>query len=76
MQTISYLLEHYKINTILGETLNTSTGFYDECIKNFDGNRHNITYSDNCSSLFVISDINISNDKIYELLEDINNDIL
>jgi hypothetical protein len=76
LQTVSYLLKHYKIDAILGETLNSATGFWNKCIKRFNGKRHNICYSDNCSSSFVIPNINISNDKIYELLEDINNNII
>ena len=66
---IEYILSHYKINCIIGETLSQSKGFWNKCIKKFNGQRKNISVCDNCSSSFVIPKCNISNEQIYELLE-------
>lgn len=68
-KVIKYVLSHYKINCIIGETLNESKGFWNKCIKKFDGQRKNISVCDNCSSSFVIPKYNISNEQMYELLE-------
>ena len=68
-KVIDYILSHYKINCIVGETLNHSKGFWNKCIKKFNGQRKNISLCDNCSSSFVIPKCNISNKKMYELLE-------
>ena len=68
-KVIEYVLSHYKINCIIGETLSESKGFWNKCIKKFDGQRKNISICDNCSSSFVIPKYNISNEQMYELLE-------
>ena len=68
-KVIEYILSHYKINCIIGETLNKSKGFWNKCIKKFNGQRKNISVCNNCSSSFVIPKCNISNEQMYELLE-------
>lgn len=68
-KVIEYILSHYKINCIIGETLNESKGLWNKCIKKFDGQRKNISVCDNCSSSFVIPKYNINNELMYELLE-------
>lgn len=68
-KVIEYILSHYKINCIIGETLNQSKGFWNKCIKKFNGQRKNISVCDNCSSSFVIPKYNISKEQMYELLE-------
>lgn len=68
-KVIEYLLSHYKINCIIGETLITARGFWNKCIQKYDGQRRNIRYSDNCSSSFVIPKYKITNQDIYNLLE-------
>ena len=68
-EVIKYILSHYKINYIVGETLDQSKGFWNKCIKKFNGQRKNISICDNCSSSFVIPKYNICNEQMYELLE-------
>lgn len=69
-QVVEYLLSHYKINCIIGETLYESRGFWNKCIHKYNGQRKNITYCDDCSSSFVIPKCNISRLEIYDLLND------
>lgn len=68
-QIIEYILSHYKIHYIIGETLNSVKGFWNKCIKRFNSQRKNISICDNCSSSFVIPRYQISNDEMYELLD-------
>ena len=68
-QIIEYMLFHYKVHCIVGEALNSAKGFWNKCIKRFDGQRRNISISNNCSSSFVIPRYKISNDEMYKLLE-------
>lgn len=68
-QIIEHLLSHYKVNCIIGETLYSSRGFWHKCIQKYNGQRHNISYSDNCSSSFVIPKYPVTNDEIYSCLE-------
>ena len=68
-QVIEYLLSHYKVNCIIGETLETSRGFWHKCIVKYNGQRRNIFFHNNCTSSFVIPKYKISNEKIYRLLE-------
>lgn len=68
-QIIEYILSHYKIHCIIGETLDSAKGFWNKCIKRFGGQRKNISICDNCSSSFVIPRYQISNDEMYELLD-------
>ena len=67
-QIIEYILSHYKIKCILGETLLTSRGFWNKCIEKYNGQRKNISYSDNCTSSFIIPKYEMSKLDIYELL--------
>lgn len=53
-QVIDYLFSHYKFKCIIGETLKESKGFWNKCIRKYNGMRRNIYYSDNCTSSFVI----------------------
>lgn len=68
-QVIEYLLSHYKIICIVGQSLITSRGFWNKCIKKYDGIRKNISTLDNCSSVFIIPKVNIENNYLEELLE-------
>ena len=68
-QIIEYILSHYKIKCIIGETLLTSRGFWNKCIKKYNGMRRNIYYNDNCSSSFIIPRQKISNKQIWDLLD-------
>lgn len=68
-KVIEYILSHYKINCIVGETLNQSKGFWNKCINKFNGQRKNISVCDNCSSSFMIPKCNINNEHMHELLE-------
>lgn len=65
---IEYLLSHYKVTCIIGETLYESRGFWNRCIHKYSGQRKNITYTDNCTSSFVIPKTKISQIEIYNLL--------
>lgn len=68
-QIINHILSNYKIKCIVCETLETSKGFWNKCIKKFNGQRKNISLCDNCSSSFVIPKHEISNEEMYDLLE-------
>ena len=68
-QVIKYILSHYKINCIIGETLYKSKRFWSKCIKQYKGQRRNVDYCDNCSNSFVIPKYKISDDELYNLLE-------
>jgi len=68
-QIIEYILSHYKINCIIGETLKEATGFWNKCIKRYNGQRKNVTYCDGCTSSFVIPKQKISRLSMHELLE-------
>lgn len=67
--TISYLLSHYKIDCVIGESLMDARTFWNKMIKQFNGQRHNISVSESCSSSFVIPKCKISNEELYKLLE-------
>lgn len=69
-QVIEYLLSYYNVNCIIGETLKESRGFWNKCIRKYNGQRKNISYNDDCTSSFVIPKFNMSNEEIYRLLED------
>ena len=68
-QVIDYLFSHYKFKCIIGETLKESKGFWNKCIRKYNGMRRNIYYSDNCTSSFVIPRQEISYKKIWDLLD-------
>jgi GNAT superfamily N-acetyltransferase len=68
-KTVEYLLNHYKSRCIIGQTLYESKGFWNKCIKKYNGMRKNIIYCGNCSSSFIIPRQNIDNDTMYDLLE-------
>lgn len=68
---IKYILSHYKIKCIIGETLYTSRGFWNKCIHKYNGQRKYIHYCDNCSSSFVIPKYPITNNQIYNYLEEV-----
>lgn len=66
---VEYLLSHYKVNCIVGQTLQQSRTFWNKCIKRFNGQRRNIYTLDNCTSSFVIPKWDIPDDKLYTLLD-------
>lgn len=68
-KTIEYLLNHYKVKCIIGQTTYESRGFWNKCIKKYNGIRKNVTCYDNCSSSFIIPRQNINNMTMYNLLE-------
>ena len=43
-QVVEYILFHYKINCIIGETLYDSKRFWNKCIKQHKGQKININY--------------------------------
>ena len=63
------LFSHYKFKCIVGETLKESRGFWNKCIRKYNGMRRNIYYSDNCTSSFVIPRQEISYKQIWDLLD-------
>ncbi len=67
-QVIDYLLSHYKINCIVGQSLYDARGFWNKCIKRFNGQRRNISICENCSSSFVIPKYPISKCEMIDLL--------
>lgn len=67
-QVIKHLLSYYKIDCIVGQTLYSSRSFWNKCIKNFNGQRRNITTCDNCSSSFIIPKYKIDNYEMQKLL--------
>ena len=68
-QIIEYILSHYKIDCIIGETLYESKRFWNKCIKQHNGQRRSVNYCSNCSNSFVIPKYKISDDELYDLLE-------
>lgn len=68
---IEYIFSHYKIKCIIGETLIDSRGFWNKCIKKYNGQRKNIAYSDDCSSSFIIPKYNLTRMQVYEYLHDL-----
>lgn len=74
-QIIEYLLSHYKTKCIIGETLLTLRGFWNKCIKKYNGQRKNISYSDNCTSSFIIPKYKMNQQDIYDLLFKVNKEI-
>lgn len=71
-KTIEYLLNTHKIDCIIGETLESSRGFWHKMIIEFNGCRKNITYCNNCTSSFIIPKQNISCNEVYNLLKSAN----
>ena len=68
-QVVEYLISHYKPKCIIGETLKSSRGFWNKCIHKYGGQRKNVSYSDDCTSSFVIPKYNITRSNVYDLLE-------
>lgn len=68
-QVIDYILSHYRVDYIVGQSLYSARGFWNKCIKKFNGQRKNITICDNCSSSFVIPRHEIGIDEMIRLLE-------
>ena len=68
-QGIDYILSHYKVNCIIGEALYGARGFWNKCIKRFNGQRMNVTICDTCSSSFVIPRYKIGRDEMEKLLK-------
>lgn len=67
-KVIEYILSHYKVDCIVGETLYKASGFWNKCIRYFNGQRKNITTCDNCSSSFVIPKFKIKREEMIKLL--------
>ena len=61
---VGYILSHYKINCIIGETLYESKRFWNKCIKQHKGQKRNVNYCGNCSNSFVIPKYKISDEMI------------
>lgn len=72
-KVVAYILKHFKIKAIVGETIVTSRGFWRKMCKEFDGVRKNITYSDDCTSAFIIPKCDIETDILYDYLEKASN---
>ncbi len=68
-QVVEYILSHYKVDCIIGQSLYDARGFWRKCIKKFNGQRKNITTCNNCSSSFVIPKCKINNSDLMDLLE-------
>ena len=68
-QVIDYILSHYRVDYIVGQSLYSARGFWNKCIKKFNGQRKNITIYNNCSSSFVIPRHEIDIDEMIRLLE-------
>lgn len=66
---IEYILSHYKVNCIVGETLLESRGFWKKCIQKYNGQRKNVKSCDNCTSSFIIPKYSIREDELLELLD-------
>lgn len=73
-QVIQYLLSHYKINCILGESLPEARTFWHKMINLYNGKRHNVTYSGNTTSSFVIPDYPITNIDIFKIMKENDNE--
>lgn len=67
---IDYILNNYKIDYIMGEALIESRGFWAKMIKKYNGFRRNITYSENCSSTFIIPKAKCTSNDIYNRFGD------
>lgn len=67
-EVIEYILSHYKIKCIIGESLESSRGFWNKCIHRYNGQRKNISISTNCSSSFIIPKCKIDDQYFEELL--------
>lgn len=72
-KVIKHILDTHKVECIIGETLETSRGFWRKMIIEFDGCRKNINYNNNCTSSFVIPKKNISCDEVFDLLRIVDN---
>ena len=68
---IEHILSHYKIKSIIGETLTDSRGFWNKCIHKFNGPRKNISYSKDCSSSFIIPKYKLSGIQVYKCLHEL-----
>ena len=68
-QVIEYILSHYKVDCIIGQSLYSSRGFWNKCIRKFNGKRKNVAICENCSSSFVIPRYEIEKKEIIQLLE-------
>ncbi len=68
---IEHILSHYKIKSIIGETLTDSRGFWNKCIHKFNGQRKNISYSKDCSSSFIIPKYKLSGIQVYKCLHEL-----
>ena len=68
-KTIEYLLSHYKVKCIVGQSLTPSRSFWNKCIKRFDGQRRNISTMENCTSSFVIPKYRFSDSDLKKLLD-------
>ena len=67
-QIIEYLLSHYKVDCIVGQSLKESRTFWNKCIRKYNGQRKNITTFPNCSSSFVIPKQKINSVQMEKLL--------
>ena len=68
-RVIDYLLSKNNVDSIVGETLKSSRGFWHKEIKRLNGARVNTTYCDNTTSAFIIPKMKI--DDLYECLSEI-----
>ena len=64
-QVVESLLKNNNIKCIIGQSLKESRTFWNKCIKKYKGCRKNITYSNACSSSFIIPKIKIDNFEFY-----------
>lgn len=68
-KVVEYLLKRYPTKSIIGETLLESRGFWQKCIRKYNGVRKNVHYADNCTSAFLIPKKEISFDDLMNYLE-------
>ena len=67
-QVIDYILSHYKVDCIVGQSLYEARGFWNKCISKYNGQRKNIVTCNSCSSSFVIPRYKITHDEMEKLL--------
>lgn len=65
---MEYLLSHYKIKCIVGQSLKESRSFWNKIIKRYCGQRRNYCTLDNCSSSFIIPKYKITACELERLL--------
>lgn len=65
---VELLMKKHPTKSLVGETLESSRGFWGKCISKYNGTRKNMAICTNCTSSFIIPKREISGQELWDCL--------